>query len=128
YEAGSAFAVSEYWLWEEGPMRPPRRLRACSAQPLFFNYGTFLDVRFFLNYVRFTPESRHLQCTSACPLRARSGHSACLLDHFVGAPEERQRDCEPEHLGGLEVQDQLDLVACCTGRSAGFSPLRIRPV
>src|SRR5262245_37966594 len=24
--------------------------------------------------VRFTPKSRHMQCTSACPLWARSGH------------------------------------------------------
>ncbi len=26
------------------------------------------------NDVRFTPESGHVQCKSACPLRARSGH------------------------------------------------------
>ena len=25
-------------------------------------------------HVRFTPESRHLQCNSACPLSAKSGH------------------------------------------------------
>jgi hypothetical protein len=27
-----------------------------------------------LAYVRFTPESGHVQCTSACPLWANSGH------------------------------------------------------
>src|SRR5215813_6475836 len=26
--------------------------------------------------VRFTPESRHMQCTSACPRRGKSGHRA----------------------------------------------------
>ena len=34
---------------------------------------------------------------------------------------------EAERLGGLEVEDHLALVDRCTGRSAGFSPLRIRP-
>jgi hypothetical protein len=31
---------------------------------------TFLDVRFSLNDVRFTPESGHVQCTRQCPLCA----------------------------------------------------------
>src|SRR5262249_26639958 len=30
------------------------------------------------HYVRFTPESGHLQCTSACPLWAKSGHSVTI--------------------------------------------------
>ena len=32
---------------------------------------------------------------------------------------------EAERFGGLEVDDQLEIVGCITGRSAGFSPLRI---
>jgi hypothetical protein len=29
-------------------------------------------------YVRFTPESGHVRCTSSCPLSANSGHRADL--------------------------------------------------
>jgi hypothetical protein len=47
-----------------------------------------------------------------------------LFDHLVGAAEKRQRHGKPERLGSLEIDDQLDL----TGKSTGFSPLRIRPV
>ena len=32
-----------------------------------------------------------------------------LLDHLVGAAEQRQRHVEAERLGGPEIEDQLDL-------------------
>ena len=41
--------------------------------------------------------------------------------------EQLRRDCQTERLGGLEVDDELEFGRLLTGRSAGLSPLRIRP-
>ena len=58
--------------------------------------------------VRFTPESGHLQCNSPCPLCAKSGHET-LFDHLVGDGEDARRDGQAKRLGGLEVDDKLEL-------------------
>jgi hypothetical protein len=50
-----------------------------------------------------------------------------LLDHLVGEREQPVRYLEAERLGGLEIKHEFELLDCMTGRSAGFSPLRIRP-
>jgi hypothetical protein len=34
--------------------------------------------------------------------------NAVSFDHLVGAAEQRLRNCEAEHLGGLEINDHLD--------------------
>jgi hypothetical protein len=53
---------------------------------------------------------------------------------FIRSPRrdsamERRRHSEAEYLGGLEVEDQLDLgLDLLAGGSARLSPLRIRPV
>jgi hypothetical protein len=50
-----------------------------------------------------------------------------LFDHRVGATLQRLRYGNAERLCGLEIDDQFDFLVCTTGRSAGFSPLRIFP-
>src|SRR5262245_5047957 len=45
---------------------------------------------------------------SACPLCARSGHWAGLFDHLVGQRDELLGNGQPERLGGLAVDYQLE--------------------
>ena len=52
---------------------------------------------------------------------------ACT-DHLVSKREQLIRDIQTECLRGFKVMTRLIFVTCCTGRSAGLSPLRIRPV
>ena len=60
--------------------------------------------------------------------RARGYTIPDLLDHLVGAGEQGRRHGNAQCLGGLEVDDMTSsyLVGACTGKSAGFSPLRMR--
>ena len=47
------------------------------------------------------------------------------IDHLIRPQQHRLRDRQAESLGGLEVDHQLELGGCSTGRSAGLAPLRI---
>ena len=46
-----------------------------------------------------------------------------LLDHLVGPPQHRLRDRQPQRLGGLEIDDQLELGGLLDGQVAGLGAL-----
>ena len=84
-----------------------------------------------LHDVRFTPKSAHQAAGVECPLCANNGMDAPqqappLFNHLVRPGEQRGRHIEAERLGRLEVDDISYLVGACTGRSAGFSPFKMR--
>jgi hypothetical protein len=53
------------------------------------------------------------------------GHAAGLLDYLIRSLQERRRDRQAERLGGLEVDDQLELRGLLNGEIGGRAPLRI---
>src|SRR5262245_51555468 len=52
------------------------------------------------------PKSRHVQCTTLCPLWANGGHWPVLFDHFVGEREYGRRNREAQRFRGLEINYQ----------------------
>src|SRR5262245_40069057 len=74
-------------------------------------------------HVCFTPESRHLQCSSRCPLWANNGHHAHLLDYFVGSGEQLIWNRKAERLCSLEVEYQIEFRRLHDRQVGGFCPL-----
>src|SRR5262249_4893275 len=77
-------------------------------------------------HVRFALKADKRTLASICPLSAKRRHMRCsktapLFDHLVGAGRQGRRHFDAERTNS-------SLIDCTTGRSAGFAPLRIRPV
>jgi hypothetical protein len=94
-------------------------------------FGSLADICGAKRHVRFTPNSGHVQCTSLCPLCANSGlmqrskrrnYSISLSARASSVGD----TVKPSALAVLRLITSSYLVGACTGRSAGFSPLRIR--
>ena len=64
---------------------------------------------------------RRCSCTKASSAASSSG--IVLLDRVIGALQERRRDREPERLGGLHVDDQLELGGLLDGQVAWLGAL-----
>ena len=77
-------------------------------------------------YVRFAPESGHVQCSSRCLLRAKSGHSSSYSITSLAVASSEGGTVRPSALAVLRLIASSFLVGACTGRSAAFSPLRMR--
>src|SRR5690242_9349454 len=85
------------------------------------------DIGLANGHVRFTPESRHVRCTSRCLLWARSGSGDYSITSSA-RPIRVLGTVRPSALAVFRLMINSTLVDCWTGKSAGFSPLRIRPV
>jgi hypothetical protein len=64
--------------------------------------------------VRFVPEAA-----------VSNRSNAALLDHLVGARQQRRRHFDAERLGGLEIDQQLEFGGLINRDVAWFGPLRI---
>jgi hypothetical protein len=76
------------------------------VRPADVRFGSLADIATRWRHVRFTPESGHVQCNSACLLWAKSGH--CEM-----APEEKDRPTAvSSEIGRLRApsDDYFDLV------------------
>src|SRR5215467_8388538 len=99
-------------------------LNVDNSAPADVRYGSNADMCSAQGHVRFTPNS-DIDCIFlACPLWAKSGHlhsitSAACASIDVGT-------ARPSALAVLRLITSSNLVGACTGRSAGFSPFKMR--
>ena len=59
-------------------------------------------------------------------LKGRPGVQTKLFDYFVGASDDHGRDHDAQCLCRIHVKASSNTVGWITGRSAGFSPPRMR--
>jgi hypothetical protein len=96
-------------------------------------FGSKADVTLFNFDVRFTPNSGHPSAQSKCPLWANSRLMQCSNEccYSITSSAATSRFCgmvRPSTLVVFKLMTRSNFVGCITGRSAGFSPLRTRPV
>ena len=90
------------------------------------SFGSLADILRCGSYVRFTPNSGHVQYISPCLLCANSGHRAVQSITWSARASSAGGTVRLSALAVLRLIASSYLVGACTGRSAGFSPLRIR--
>ena len=100
-------------------------LKASTLAAANVRFGSKADMCSAKRHVRFTPNSGHLRCDRHVRF-VPIADIAMLFDHFVGARKQRGGTVRPSALAVFRLITNSYLVGACTGRSAGFSPLRMR--
>ena len=110
----SPFPLSRWpGLLDQGPRRgTPGRDRARHSQAAVHRRAAV------------TRPSRHSRCAPPAAVSNRS-NVAPLLDHLVGPQQERLRNRQAERLRGGQIDDEIELVGCSTGKFAAFAPRKI---
>ena len=100
--------------------------RTCAAQQADVRFGSKADMCSAKRHVRFTPNSGHVQRNQRCPLCANSGHRTAYSITSSARASSEGGTVRPSALAVLRFITSSYLVGACTGRSLGFSPLRMR--
>jgi len=74
----------------------------------------------------FTPASRHVQCTSSCPLRANSGHAVLYSITSLARSSMACENLRPSDFAVFRLMTVSKIVGLSMGRSLGFAPRAIR--
>src|SRR5437899_10820330 len=100
-----------------------------AGNPLKIGYELIPEQRLGPPVAEGSDHRRTLPHTGVRSIKSVSGPGtrAASFDELVGAGEDRLRHVRPSVLVVLRLTTSSNLVGCCTGRSAGLAPLRIRP-
>src|SRR5258706_9912964 len=114
--------------WVEHPRRAGRRPIQTNVRD-----GSDSDLTAPMSDFRFTPQSRLKSDIAGGPFRATSrlmhrNHDQLYSITSSARPSNDWGTVRPSILAVLRLMTISTFVACWTGRSAGFSPFRIRPV
>ncbi len=99
------------------------------AKPLASTLMSPVGLRLCRSDMSVVPSTTAVMCPPAMCPKPTHAHSkiVSLFDHLVGGSKQRWRNSQAECLCCFRLMTNSNFVGCTTGRSAGFSPLRIRP-
>jgi hypothetical protein len=130
-----AMEAPRLWHWNDVSLPPQQaQEKPCSVELLDdVRFGSKADMGLSLIDVRFTPKSGHRSARWQCPLCANSGLMHCSKERRYSITSSAVASnlsgmLSPSALAVLRLMISSNFVGTCTGRSAGFSPLRTRSI
>ena len=117
----AVLCITAFW-----PTRLPQRVKPGNAllEQMFSGSPPKADVPADADLRRFVPRGDLSKCSN---VREQScGYSITASARAITVAGISRPSAFA--VRGLEVNDQLDFVGACTGRSAGFSPFRMRSI